>query len=234
MTIHKCVLLTGVLALVTCSLAMAEPKDEVLAAAKKLGEAANYSWTSKVVVPEGTQFRPGPSEGKLEKDGLTYFTNSFNDNVTQTYVKGEKGAVSNPDGGWQSLAELDGAEGFARFRAGMARNFRAPAVQAADLAAGTKALKKEGDMYTGELTEDGAKSLMRLRRGGDGPAIQGAKGSVKFWVKDGVISKYEYSVKGSMEFNGNNFDIDRVTTVEIKDVGTTKLTVPDEVKKKLS
>ena len=37
-----------------------------------------------------------------------------------------------------------------------------------------------------------------------------------------------------MSFNGNDREIDRTTTVEIKDVGTTKLTVPDEAKKKLS
>jgi hypothetical protein len=37
-----------------------------------------------------------------------------------------------------------------------------------------------------------------------------------------------------MSFNGNDREIDRTTTVEIKDVGTTKLTVPEEAKKKLS
>jgi hypothetical protein len=227
----KCMFLG--LVLLTSSILAAEPKDEVTAAAKKLGEAASYSWNTKTVVPEGTQFRPGPSEGKVEKGGVTYFTTSINDNVSQTYLKGDKGAVSNPDGGWLSLAELENSEGFAKFRAAFARGFRAPAAQAEELAAATKSLKKEGDVYSGELTEEGAKSVMRFRRGGDGPAITGAKGTVKFWSKDGVLSKFEYAVKGSMEFNGNNFDIDRVTTVEVKDVGTTKLNVPDEVKSKL-
>jgi hypothetical protein len=37
-----------------------------------------------------------------------------------------------------------------------------------------------------------------------------------------------------MSFNGNDIDQDRTTTVVIKDVGTTKVTVPDEAKKKLS
>jgi hypothetical protein len=220
--------------LAASSITAAEPKDEVAAAAKKLGEAANYSWTTKVVVPEGSQFRPGPSEGKTEKDGLSFFTTNFNDNITQTYVKGEKGAISSQDGGWQSLSELENAEGFGRFRAAMARNFKTPAVQAAEMAAGTKSLTKEGDVYSGELTEEGAKQSLRFRRGGDGPNISGAKGSVKFWVKDGVLTKFEYVVKGSIEFNGNNLDIDRTTTVEIKDVGATKIAVPEEAKKKMS
>src|SRR5689334_19381124 len=59
-------------------------KDEVVAAAKKLGEQPNYSWNSTVVVPEGTQFRPGPTEGKTDKDGLTYVKSTFGDFTTQT------------------------------------------------------------------------------------------------------------------------------------------------------
>jgi hypothetical protein len=71
------------------------------------------------------------------------------------------------------------------------------------------------------------------RGGGTGPEISGAKGSVKFWVKDGVLSKYQLNLKGSISFNGNDRDIDRTTTVEIKDIGSTKIELPDEAKKKL-
>ena len=70
--------------------------------------------------------------------------------------------------------------------------------------------------------------------GGEGPAISNAKGSVKFWVKDGVLTKYEFKVSGKMDFNGNEIDMDRTSTVEIKDVGTTKVEVPEAAKQKLS
>jgi hypothetical protein len=36
-----------------------------------------------------------------------------------------------------------------------------------------------------------------------------------------------------MDFNGNTIDIDRTTTVEIKDVDNTKVEVPEEAKSKL-
>jgi hypothetical protein len=36
-----------------------------------------------------------------------------------------------------------------------------------------------------------------------------------------------------VSFNGNDRDVDRTTTVEIKDVNSTKIEVPDEAKKKL-
>jgi hypothetical protein len=92
----------------------------------------------------------------------------------------------------------------------------------------------DGDAYSGDLTEEGATSYVRFGRGGDGSTVSNAKGSVKFWLKDGVISKYEYKVKGTVTSNGNDREVDRATTVEIKDVGTTKVDVPAEAKKKLS
>jgi hypothetical protein len=77
-------------------------------------------------------------------------------------------------------------------------------------------------------------TLLRFRRAGDGPAASNAKGSVKFWLKDGGLLKYEFKVKGTVKFGDNDVDVDRATTVEIKDIGTTKVSVPDEAKKKLS
>ena len=230
-------LFTG-MALLAGSLIAADsnPREDVASAAKKLGEKPNYSWKTTVVVPESAQFKPGPSEGQTEKAGLTHVTMSFGDNTTQAVLKGDKAAVTNREGEWQSLADLDNAEGPGRFLGFFVRNIKTPAVQAADLAAAAKDLKKEGDAYSGDLTEEGAKTLLtfRPRGGGDGPTVSNAKGSVKFWLKDGELSKYEFKVTGKVSFNGNDRDVDRATTVEIKDVGTTKVNVPEEAKKKLS
>jgi hypothetical protein len=231
-------LLFSATALMAASLLAADksPKDEITAAAKSLSEKANYSWKTTVVVPEGSRFRPGPTEGKTEKDGFTHLTMSFGDNTTQAVLKGDKAASTSPDGGWQSLADLENSEGPGRFLAAMLRSLKTPAVQAAELASGAKELKKEGDAYSGELTEESAKALLsfRPRSGGEGANVSNAKGSVKFWLKDGALSKYEFKVTGKISFNGNDRDVDRATTVEIKDVGATKLSVPEEAKKKLS
>ncbi|HEX5222413.1 MAG TPA: hypothetical protein VFZ59_22860 [Verrucomicrobiae bacterium] len=231
------------LAVATASLSLfaADAKEEVKAAAKKLGDAANYTWKTTVVVPESAQFKPGPSEGKTEKGGFTQVKSTFNDNETQVVTKGEKTAFINRDGEWQVAGEGGGGGGGGgRGRGGFFRNTQTPAVQAAEIVAAVKELKKEGDAYVGEFTEEGAKTLMRFRRGGggggggEGPAISNAKGSAKFWVKDGVLTKYEFKVSGKMDFNGNEIDMDRTSTVEIKDVGTTKLEVPEAAKQKLS
>ena len=110
------------------------------------------------------------------------------------------------------------------------RNIKTPAKEAAQLAAAAKELKKEDNLYSGDLTEEGAATLQKF-----GPAtVSDAKGSVKFWLKDGALTKYEFKLKGTIKFNDNEFPNERTTTVEIKEVGTTKLEVPEEARKKTS
>lgn len=225
----KSALLFGAIALLAKSLIAADssPKEDITNAAKKLAEKPNYSWRTTVVVPESAQFKPGPTEGKTEKDGFTHLTMSFGDNTTQAVIKGDRAAVTNPDGGWRSLAELEGEEGPARFLARFIRNFKVPAAHATELAEATRDLKKEGDAFSGDLTETGAKAQFRFG------TVSNPKGSVKFWLNDGALSKYEFKVQGKVDFNGNEVDVDRTTTVEIKAVGETKVEVPEEAKKKL-
>jgi hypothetical protein len=203
------------------------PKDDVVAAAKKLGAQANYSWKQTVVVPEDAPFKPGPSDGKTEKDGVTYFTFSFGDDSTKIYLKGTNEAISNPDGGWQSAKEMESDEGPGRFISFLVRAFKTPAAQAGELAGTAKELKVDGDVISGDMTDDGAKSQFRFGN------VTGPKGSVKFWIKDGQISKYEFKIAGKADFNGNDIDVDRDTTIEITDVGTTKVEVPADAQKKL-
>ena len=97
-------------------------------------------------------------------------------------------------------------------------------------------MKLAEGVYSSDLTEEAAKQLLSFGRpgGGGGPEISNAKGSARFWVKDGVVSKFDFKVQGKVSFNGTDRDVDRTTTVEIKDVGTTKVTVPDEAAKKAS
>ena len=56
---------------------------------------------------------------------------------------------------------------------------------------------------------------------------------MKFWLKDGSLTKYEFKVKGKMKFGDNEFPNERTTTVEIKDLNGTKVEVPEPAKKKL-
>jgi hypothetical protein len=228
------VLLTG-----TLLAADASPKDAVKAAARALAEKANYTWVS---TPKneggggggggGGNFRAGPTTGKIEKDGFALVTSSMGDNTVESAFKGAKGVVK-IEGEWKGPDDLDDNQ---RMFANRLRNFKAPAAQAEELAGKVKELKAGADgQYTGDLTEDGAKELLSLRRRPDAPAPKEAKGSVKFWVKDGVLVKWETNVQGKVTGRDDQeISVNRTTTVEVKEVGSTKVSVPEEARKKLS
>lgn len=225
----------GIILTLAGSLMAAEPgpKEEVSAAAKKLAEAGNYSWKQTVEFGNFT----GTTDGKTDNEGLVSLSMSFGDNTTEAILKKGKGAVKTADQEWQSLAELEAStdQGPQRFLLRRLQGFKAPSTEVADLAEKTKELKKEGEVYSGDLTEAGAKELLTFRRpGGNAPEPKNAKGSVKIWLKSGAITKFVVNVSGTVNFGGDDRDIDRTTTTEIKDVGATKVEVPEPAKKKLA
>ncbi len=228
-------ILIGTLVLTAGALLAADAKDQLTAAAKKLADKANYSWKQTMENAGGGGMGPMNAEGKID-NGTIWVSMAGRNNTTEAVKKGEKAAIKTQEG-WQSVEEMSGQQGRGRFAGMMMRNYRPPATQIEDLAKQMKEIKQEGDVYSGDLTEDGAKAQIFPRRpgadGGNGPEISGAKGSAKIWVKDGLPVKYEVRVKGSISFTGNDREIDRTTTVDIQNVGSTKVEVPEEAKKKL-
>jgi hypothetical protein len=217
----------------------AEPKDELQAAVKKLAAAPNYSWTTKF---DGG-FTRGPGDGKTVKGGLSVFSVKFGDDSYSVIVDGDKGAAKGL-GGWASTAELnrDAEEenGFSpeRFISMTIQSFKPPAGQAEDLCQDATSIQKSSDVYSADLSSETAKrllSFMRRRGAANGTVIEvkEPKGAARFWVSDGMVSKMEVHLQGTVIFNGNERKIDRTTTTEIHDIGSTKVDVPEEAKAKL-
>ena len=212
--------------------AYADPKDDVTSAAQKLAAGSNYTWQATTTVPAGARFRPGPTNGKID-GSLTDVKMTFRDNHTEIVMSGANTVVTDPeDGSWTKLSDLDTSQGPGRFMTMMVQNFKAPAQQAMDLAGNTQSLQQSGNSYTGPLTEDGAKNLLSFRRGSNA-TVSNPSGTATFWVDGGQLTKFEYSVKGTITFNGNERPVDRTVTVAISDVGTTKIEVPADAKKLL-
>jgi hypothetical protein len=227
-----------------------DAKDDLLAAVKKLSEAAGYAWTAtpKSNAPEGggqggRRMGLGTGEGKTEKEGLTWLSMKMGETQLEAVIKGDKTAVKS-GAEWKSASELQGGQGGqgrpdpATIMARVLKSWKTPAASAENLASKSKEIKAEADgLYTAELTEEGAKELltggMGGRPGGQGPQIADAKGSAKFWVKDGVLSKFEHTVSGKLKLGEREIGVDRTTTVEIKDVGSAKVEAPEEAKAKL-
>jgi simple sugar transport system substrate-binding protein len=111
------------------------------------------------------------------------------------------------------------------------------AIQNAKLADKVKELKASDGVVSGDLTEEGAKELAAFGRGGrpggQAPEPKNAKGSVKYWLKEGQISKVQVKISSTVNIQGEDRNMTRTTTYELKAVGTTKVEVPEEAKKKI-
>jgi hypothetical protein len=226
----------------------AEPLATVADAVKALKDKANYSWSTTSEMAN-SQFPAMTTKGQTEKEGFTFLSSEGPNGEIQAVKKGTNGVVKTDDG-WQTAAELRAAGGQGggpgRGFSGRLLNAAAPADDAEELLKGVTELKAGDDgLFTGDLTEQAAKdraSFFGRRRGGQGgqggggftpPEPKDAKGSVKFWVKDGVLSKLELHTTAKITFQGEERDIDRTTTTSISDIGSTKVEVPDDAKKKL-
>jgi hypothetical protein len=210
------------------------PKEKILAAAKKLGESANYSWTTTPKDETGSSGRNiGLIEGKTEKAGYTYMILTPGGISVEVVFKEDKGAAKTLEG-WQSFSEIEQTGGSAAAIARRIRQFKTPAVEAVDLVGAVKELKEADGAYAGELSEEKLKELIllatRRREGQTPPEMKGIKGSAKFWLKEGALTKYEFNVQGKITAGERELDINQTIAVEIKDVGATKIEMPDEAK----
>ncbi len=213
------------------------PKSKISAASKQLGEKSNYSWTSTSKEADGSTGRLGPIEGKAEKGGLTYLSFSVSDVPVEVYMKGEKGTAKALEG-WQSFDDISqtstAAAGIVKFL----RAHKSPVSESATLADKATELKESDGIVLGDLKEEAVKELLlrgaRRREGQDPPKIANPKGSVKFWIKEGALTKYELNVQGKVTAGDRETDVNRTTTVEIKDADATKLELPADAKEKMT
>lgn len=231
--------LTALVALLGAGLCAAaeNPKPTVVQAVKQLREQPNYSWTTTTRDTGSSPGRLGPIEGKANKSGLVFLAFAVGDVPVEVFMKGDKGAAKVFEQ-WQSFEDLarTGATPAAVVR--FLRSYQPPAIQAADLAAKVKVFTKQEDgALAGELGEDAVQDLllfgMRPREGQEPPKTTDPKGSVKFWLKDGALAKYEINLQGKVTVGERTFDINRTQTIEIKAVGATTLALPPEVEQKL-
>ena len=286
----KKLFLPCIAAATAASIAFAAPADDVKAAAKKLADASNYSWSTTPQNAGGAGGAGGggggrggfggggPSSGVTEKGGYTITTRQGQNGPTQTVRKGETSVSQNQQGEWMTTQELvaqfgqgrgggqggqargqggqGGQGGGRRGAGGGAGGGRGagggfglgggmnPAEELAALVDSAKDLKSADGAIMGSLTDEAV--TQRLGRGGFGGRGGGGggggqaatppknvSGTLKVWLKDGAVAKYEYRVKGTVQGRNGEQERDTTTTVEIKDIGSTKVEVPAGAKAKL-
>jgi len=220
----------------TLSAAEASPQDKLKSATKQLGDKPNYSWTTTIKEGDGSPGRLGPIDGKADKSGLTYLSFEIGGVPVEVYMNGQKGTAKALEG-WQTFDEIAQTSGVAAAVVRFLRSYKAPGVESAALSGKVKDVKEAEGVLSGDLREDAAKELLqfgaRRREGQEPPKIENPKGSVKFWIQNGGLTKYEINLQGKVTAGERENDVNRTTTIEIKDVGATKVELPAEAKERM-
>ena len=208
---------------------------DLAAAAEKLAAATSYSWSQTTTFGN---MGARTTTGKKGSGGFMLVSMPGRDQEIQVLVRKGKAAMRN-DQGWSVVeppAEGQG-QGPGRFVARMIQNLKEPSSEAKDLVAKAAELKSENGSVHGTLGAEAAGQMMRMgggRRGGGGggggptpPEVTGAAGKVSFTVANGVLTGYEITLTGSMNFNGEDREVTRVTKVEFSGVGSTNFDIPE-------
>lgn len=94
----------------------------------------------------------------------------------------------------------------------------------------------EGDVASGTLTDIGAQLLL-VRDGQKEITPLQASGTFKLWLRDGIVTKYQVRLQGILAVETPNgtkkINVQQTTDTVLKDIGTTKLDVPAQVRAKL-
>jgi hypothetical protein len=234
----KKALLTGLLGLLAHTLSAAEssPQDKITSAVKRLGDAPNCSWTTTIKEGHSNSAPFPPIVGKADKGGLMYLSFMIGVTPSEAYVEGQKGILKTREG-WKTFDEVAQPGGFAAAIVRILRGFKTPSAETAALSGKLKDVKEDGEVLSGDLKEEAVKELLEFvtpgQEGQPPPKITDIKGSMKCWVQQGVLTKYEINIAGKVARGLQKSAVDRTTTVEIRDLGTTKLEVPPEAKPKM-
>lgn len=210
---------------------------DLTAAAEKLSAATSYGWSQTSSF--GGNFGDRTTTGKKGSGGFLLITMPGRDQEIQVLSRKGKAALQR-DGAWvvpDPEAEGQG-QGPGRWTARMVQNLREPAVELKELVAKVADVKNESGSFRATLPEAAAKELMSFRgfgrRGGGGgggggtpPEVTGAAGSVTFTVADGVLTGYEMTLTGRMNFNGQDRDLTRTTKVTFSGVDSTTFDIPE-------
>lgn len=240
--------------------AEADPTDTAIVAAMKLADQPNYSWTATIV----RDARSYTIEGKTIVGGYTQVTVPANvampanpdlrgrvgrgssDSEVAAIFKGDEKHVVETAEGWMTPEELSSLPPAPRTGSGRRRGLvnelplsfaiSQPHEDIGIIIGSSTGIKVDGAIVSGRLSDTGAKLLL-IPPGQDNVTPEQAIGSFKLWINDGMLTRYEVQLAGTVVVtagkNRREVKTTQTIAIELKDIGSTKLTVPAEAKIKL-
>ena len=94
------------------------------------------------------------------------------------------------------------------------------------------ALKAEGDVVTGTLSDVGAQLLL-VREGQDHIQPLGAAGLFKLTIKDGIVTRYSLRLEGILLVDRKKVHVHQESSTQVMNIGTTAVQVADDIRRKL-
>ena len=200
------------------SVAQDSVNEQLTTAISALGQQECYRWTTQVELSPETQSRFGSTQGVVRKDGIVHATILFRTRLTDVVIEGDKAAVTNRDGDWDTVSLLDQGYRSAGFAASIAHDVMPPVTEGLMLLSSLTDLHKEGVCFVGAMSSESAESRLesQLR---EVDSIRDAHGAVRFWMNAGLLNRYQVRAGGTIRKDGEDHDIWCETTTTITDVG---------------
>ena len=208
-----------------------DPPQVVKDAIQKLADSANFTW--RAITRETSQSVTVIQDGQTQQDGSTLIRlNSGGSNI-QIALKGGS-SVLNVGGAWMTADEATDQRQAARFMS----TVTSPALVAGRIASRLDNLRADGSEFVAQLSGGEVNNVIsplysldaiRIR----GVSETGAKATIKFWITAGVLTKYQVHATGTMTRGGDATPVDLTVTVDFRDIGTTKVSLPEQARKKL-
>lgn len=220
-------MMQGLIAILAATLC----QDDLAAAAKKTSELTSYAFKVEVKA-DGKGLHQPNVEGRFEKDKPL----SLKVDGTEAFKKTGGVVVVKEGEAWKRLVKP--AKGDKPAKGAVSINtFLALKVPADELDGFEKCFEKteksadgELTLFAGPLTAEGARSLVSTgaKKEGKANANLTYSGGAKVWVnKDGLIVKYEISVKSKGTVKEKEVEQSITRTVTISDPGATKVEIPE-------
>jgi hypothetical protein len=117
---------------------------------------------------------------------------------------------------------------------GLPAGINLPHEELAIIVANYTDLHSDGSIASGGLTEIGV-DLLLVPPGSNDTPPEGATGTFRLWISDGIVTKYEVKVSAKTGPGGKAVSggFSETITVEFKNVGSTTFDVPDAAKRRL-
>jgi hypothetical protein len=209
----------------------ADPPQMVADAVQKLSDTRNFSW--RAITRETSQSLTVIEDGQTQEDGSTLIRLNSGGSSVQIALKGST-SVLNAGGGWMTSDEATDQRQAVRFMS----TVTSPALVASRIASRLDNLRADGGEFVAQISGGEVNNVISPLYSLDALRIRGvnesgAKATVKFWITEGRLTKYQVHATGTMSRGGTATPVDLTVTVDFRDIGKTKVSLPDQAKKKL-